>query len=408
MSASKDVHKSKGKSFFLVFAAVVLAAAAFFVLHKAFPAPGAEQAAATPTQAPTPTPTAFVPREVTLSAVGDIMVHQRQLNDAKQRDGSYDFSNYFTEVEPYLSGADLTLANLETTLPGKGYTGYPLFGAPDSILDAVQSAGFDVIGTANNHSFDRRWDGIVRTIDTVRAYGFYQTGTYKSAEEYNTPLVIDANGVKVGVIAYAKSGKGGKAVSGEQLSFCIRCYDKADYAKDVQQLRDAGADIVAVIVHWGNEYQRNPSSAIQAEAMEMFQAGVDVIFGSHPHVVEPVEILEVERNDGSQARCAVAYSLGNFVSNQRDRYTDCGIILTVRFEEDAPGHFTIADMQYVPTYVNRAPGYTDYRVLPIIAYIGDEQRMQSLDSYNRDRLTRAWNDLTTHLEEGPAVLVSVP
>jgi poly-gamma-glutamate capsule biosynthesis protein CapA/YwtB (metallophosphatase superfamily) len=368
------------------------------------PVPAGENHPAAAT--PTPTP---APRSLRLCAVGDVMVHQRQLNAAKQQDGTYDFSNYFTEVTPYLRTADLTFANLETTLLGRQYRGYPHFCAPDSILDAMKSAGFNVVTTSNNHSFDTGWEGLARTIDVVRSYGFHQTGTYKSAEDYQTPLIIDANGVKVGVIAYTHGVNGReRVVSGEQLSFCIRFIRNADYARDIKALRDAGAEVVVAVMHWGSEYARTPSSAIRAEAQKLAQAGVDVIFGSHPHVVQPIEIIETVRDDGSTARCAVAFSMGNFISNQRDRYTDCGIILNLTLTEDAQGRFHVEQMGFVPTYVNRKTNYTDYRVLPVAEYIGDETRLDKLDSYNQGRVRRAYNDLTQHLEAAPAALITAP
>lgn len=406
---SYNNRQSKRKTISLILLATALTVAALFTLRSLSAGrdtEGVQGDIQQPTPAATATP-APTPRTLRITAAGDLILHQRQLDDAKQDDGSYDFSHYFTEVEPYLCGADLTFITLETTLTGEGYRGYPLFRGPDSILDAMQSAGFDVVNTCTNHALDGGWDGLVRTIDTVQSYGFAQTGTYKSAQQYHAPLIVEKNGVKVGVIAYTKNVNGrDSVVTNEQHSFCIRFIQNADYARDVQACRDAGADIVVAVMHWGYEYERTPRDSIRDEADEMIKAGVDLVLGSHPHVVQPVEIIEVQRDDGTTARGAVAFSMGNFVSNQRDRYTDCGIILNVTFAEDASGRFVVADMSYLPTYVNRDTGYTDYRVLPVADYMQDEARMETLDDYNQGRIQRAWNDITSYLEDGPAVLVS--
>jgi poly-gamma-glutamate synthesis protein (capsule biosynthesis protein) len=371
-------------------------------------------ACALPTQAPTGPPQspqatgAAGPKSVTITAVGDLMMHQRQLTDAKQKDGSYDFSDYFTEVAPYLNKADLTFGNLETTLLGKNYRGYPLFSAPDSYLDAIKTAGFDVVTTANNHSFDTGFAGLVRTIDTLRAYGFYQTGTFKSAEEAKVPLIIDVRGVKVGVVAYTHGAGHSQSIPKDVRAFCLRVWKTADYERDVKACRDAGAQLVIACVHWGNEYARTPSNAVRAEAVEMLEAGVDLILGSHPHVVQPFEIIDVVRKDKTAARCAVAFSMGNFMSNQRRRYSDCGIIFNITLTQDASGKFQIASLGYVPTYVNRSPGYTGYRVLPVAEYMADAGRLSKLDPYNRANVRRAYSDLTLHLRSGPAELISSP
>ncbi len=370
---------------------------------------GAPVSIQSPEPADTPGPSQgvlAVKRSVTITAVGDLMVHQRQLMAARQKNGSYDFSNCFAEVAPYLDKADLTFANLETTLLGKNYSGYPQFSTPDSYLDAIKAAGFDVLTTANNHCLDTRLAGLLRTIDTVRSYGFHQTGTFKSPEEYKKPLIIDVRGIKVGVIAYTHGVGMEKSVSSEQFSYCVRVWKRSDYKADVKACRDAGADIVVISVHWGHEYERLPNSQIQAESLNMLKAGADLILGSHPHVVEPIEILEVTRNDGTTARCAVAYSMGNFISNQRTRYSDCGIIFNITLQEDEQGRFQIASLGYVPTYVNRDSNYTDYRVLPISEYISDPIKLKTLDSGNQAAIKRAWSDLTTHLLDGPAVLTT--
>jgi poly-gamma-glutamate synthesis protein (capsule biosynthesis protein) len=402
------------RSLLLLLLVVALAVGAFFGVRaltsskaKATPTPTAV-VVQTPAILPTPTPQP-TPRSITITAVGDVMVQSHQLNAAKKADGTYDFSGYFTEVKSYLDDGSIVLANLETTLPGSGYSGTTRYGAPDTILDAMRDAHFNLINTSNNHALDFNWEGVSRTVGKIKEYGFSQTGTYLSAAEYRAPLIVNKNGVKVAFIAYTLGVNSRESkVSAAQFSYCIRIIKNADYARDIKACRDAGADIIVALMHWGTENKRTPTDTTKNEATKALKAGYDIIIGSHPYVVCPVEIQEITRNDGTKKRVAVAYSLGNFVSDMRDRYNDCGIILNVTFKEDAANKMQIDTMSYVPVYVNRKSDYTDYRVLPVVEYMDDTGRLGTLDSTNKSKLERAYTDLTTFLGNSPAVLLRKP
>ena len=182
------------------------------VFNQPTPTPTAQPTAEpteVPTQAPTPTPQIY--NEVRVRAAGDIMVHDDELLSAKQDDGSYDFTSFFGEIADSLGDADYTMANLETTVGeagSKGYTGYPNFHTPTSLLTALKGTGIDMLTTSNNHCLDRYFDGLVETLDSLDAAGFDHTGTFRNKQEYQTAYVKEVNGIKIGVVAYTYGTNG--------------------------------------------------------------------------------------------------------------------------------------------------------------------------------------------------------
>lgn len=352
------------------------------------------------TPAPTPVPTPTPPARITLSAVGDVMIHSPQYNAALQPDGSYDFSECFVPIAEYLSAADFTLANLETTIstPERGYSGYPCFKTPEALLPALKEAGVDVLTTSNNHCFDAGWFGVTNTIEKVRSYGFLHTGTFLSPEEQGTPLVLEKNGMRIAVLAYTYGTNGMEAViDADKLQYAVTYTDNWEQIHaDIVKAREL-ADVVVACVHWGAEYQREPALEQQELAQDMMEAGVDVILGSHPHVLQPMKFKDVVTEEGEQKRAFVVYSLGNFISNQRDRYQDCGMVLNLTFEKDfATGKTRIVGADYVPTYVHK---YTDengrnhYQILPVAGYLNKD-----LEGDAEERLAQVWAETREHMD----------
>lgn len=368
------------------------------VFNQPTPTPTAQPTAEpteVPTQAPTPTPQIY--NEVRVRAAGDIMVHDDELLSAKQDDGSYDFTSFFGEIADSLGDADYTMANLETTVGeagSKGYTGYPNFHTPTSLLTALKGAGIDMLTTSNNHCLDRYFDGLVETLDSLDAAGFDHTGTFRNKQEYQTAYVKEVNGIKIGVVAYTYGTNGMEEDSDpDGVEWGIMYLSNANFEKSAQRLREAGAEVLIAVTHWGTEYKRAPDDSTVDYAKEMAKAGFDVIIGSHPHMVQPIEWLETTRADGSTGRTLVAYSLGNFVSAQRDQYKDTGIILdfTIR-QEIATGDITIEDVGYVPVWVWR---YEDgdknaYRVLPCGAAL--DALPEGMSDADQARLSEAWSE----------------
>ncbi len=354
---------------------------------------------AEPTEAPTPspTPTPQLYDEVRVRAAGDIMVHDDELNSAKQADGTYDFTSFFAAIADSLGDADYTMANLETTVGeagSKGFTGYPNFHTPTSLLTALKGAGIDMLTTSNNHCLDRYFDGLVETLDALDAAGFDHTGTFRNKQEYQTAYVKEVNGIKIGVVAYTYGTNGMEEKSDpDGVEWGIMYLSNANFEKSAQRLRDAGAEVLIAVPHWGTEYKREPDDSTVNYAEKMAKAGFDVIIGSHPHMVQPIEWLETTRADGSTGRTLVAYSLGNFISAQRDQYKDTGIILdfTIR-REIATGDITIEDVGYVPVWVWR---YGDgdknaYSVLPCGSAL--DELPEGMSDDDKARLSEAWSE----------------
>ena len=347
---------------------------------------------------PTPAPTPEI-KTARIAAVGDIMCHGPQYRDAYNSETkTYDFKPCYSEIKSYLQDADLTIGNLETTLngPEKGYSGYPLFNTPDSILDALKDAGFDVLTTANNHSLDTRYQGLVRTLDKLDEYGFDHTGTFRNkAEREENILIKDVNGIKFGIIAATDSSNNGtSSAPKEDQDSVINMLSIDKMRTDIQKLRDNGADVVIVVMHWGPEYVRQPSEKMVENAEALIKAGADVILGSHPHVLEPIKKVTVQRDDGSTAEGLVVYSMGNFVSNQDPPYKDTGMIVYLDFEKEGSS-IRLVGRSYLPTIVykhkNSAGSYVNYRILPVGKYKNDESLRAKLKGDYTTRINNSWN-----------------
>jgi len=307
-------------------------------------------------------------KQLTLLAVGDIMVHQEQLEaawDPKKK--VYDFAPFFAKVAPVLKQGDLVLGNLETTLAGSksGYTGYPQFNSPESLATVLKQVGFSAVTTANNHSLDRREAGVLATIAHLDQAGLPHTGTFRSAEERNQPLFLEKNGIKLALLSYTYGTNGIPIPKGKP--YLVNLIQPALIKQDVTRAKLMGADLVAVALHFGNEYQRMPSQFQKNMADVSIQAGADLIIGHHPHVVQPYEWRTVTMADGSKRTGFVAYSLGNFISAQRRDYKDVGAILKLDIRKQTDGKTIIKQSEIIPTYVHyyRKAGKRNYVIYPL-------------------------------------------
>lgn len=333
---------------------------------------------------------------ITIVAVGDLMVHTPQLSSAKTA-GGYDFTPCFSPVSGRLSAADLAIGNLETVLAGGAYTGYPSFNSPDSFAEAAVKAGFDVLTTANNHTLDRGPAGLVTTLEKLDAMGVLHTGTARTEEESNRVVVADVKGVKVAVLAYTYGTNGLTAPAGKP--WMVNTISEKAMVADVQAARALGVDLVLVSIHNGTEYERQPSAAQAKVERAMIDAGADVVLGSHPHVLQPLEIVESVRADGTPRTAFIIHSLGNFISNQRERYRDTGLILRFVFEKNLKtGVTSLASVEYVPVWVDDTieGGKAGHRVLPIADVLAD-QAYSGVTSSERAKVQQAWDDTTSHL-----------
>ncbi len=333
----------------------------------------------------------------TIVAVGDLMAHLPQVSAAKTASG-YDFAPCFAPVASRVSAADLAIGNFETVTAGSpaGYTGYPAFNTPDEYAQAAVGAGFDVLTNANNHVLDRGTNGLTRTLDVLDGLGALHTGAARTAEEADRLLVADVRGVKIAVIAYTYGMNGLSAP--EDKSWMVNVISEQKMVTDVKEARALGADLVVVSIHNGTEYQRQPSAAQEKLEQAMVDAGADVVLGSHPHVIQPMKTVEATRADGTPRTAFIIHSLGNFVSNQRERYRDTGLILQFEFEKNLKtGVTTLLGVSYVPVWVDDTDDSgKETRILPIGDVLADPA-YAGVTSAERTKLQQAWDDTTAHL-----------
>lgn len=318
---------------------------------------------------------------VRLAAIGDIMFHEMQLISAYDSStNSYNFKPMFKDVKPYLSDTDITIANFETTLagPSKPYTGFPIFNSPDEVADAILDAGVDILTTVNNHSLDTGSDGLKRTVNVLQEKGFKTVGTYSKNPESRV-LFHEVNDITFGIIAYTSSTNGlGKQYSSEELNSMLNLMTKENIERDITEAQKLDVDFLIAFMHWGEEYETDPNETQIDFANFMAEKGVDLILGSHPHVIQKSDTIKTEHGE-----TYVIYSMGNFISNQRKEtlgdgfeLTEDGIIAYFNIEKnDDTKETVIKDVEFTPTWVYR-DGKDDsfiYRVLPIEDFLADQQ-----------------------------------
>lgn len=265
--------------------------------------------------------TLFAQERITLLFVGDLMQHDAQIKAAKTTTG-YDYTDCFKHVKEEISRADIAVANLEVTLGGKPYRGYPSFSAPDEFLYAVKDAGFDVLLTGNNHCLDRGSRGLERTILMLDSLDFAYAGTYVNEEERREryPLLVEKNGFRIVFLNYTYGTNGLEPVSPRIVNYM----DKEQMKEDIVLARRMRPDAIIACMHWGIEYRLLPRKAEKDLADWLLAQGVDHVIGSHPHVLQP---MEVKRDAHTPAKHLVVYSLGNFISNMSKENTDGGAMV---------------------------------------------------------------------------------
>ena len=295
------------------------------------------------------------PETITLVAAGDVIMHSPIVDSAyNPTDKSYNFQSIFSGIKDYLSQGDITVAVLETPLnaPGKGYSGYPQFNAPGAIADAMKWSGIDLVFTAHNHSLDQGAAGVRSTMDYLDKIDLPQTGSRRSAVESGYKLV-EVKDFKLAFFSVTTFTNGIPSPKGEE--WLVNRLNFKSLALDIQQAREAGADAVILALHTGIEYERIPSTEQQQIVERLFDIGVDIVLGSHVHVIQPYELRTVfDQKSNTPSPRFVVYSLGNLLSNQRWRYSDCGLLLTFELQktQDKTG-FTFKKITHQPIWVNR-------------------------------------------------------
>ena len=293
---------------------------------------------------------------IDLTFVGDAMQHGPQIRTAQRTDGSYDYSPCFSLIANDIADADFALVNLECPLGGKPYSGYPCFSAPDEFANHLQRVGFDFVATANNHC--RRDAGLKRTIQYLDRIKMPHAGTYidANAREALCPHIVDIDGVKMAVLCYTYGTNGIRA----QGKVVVDYINREKMAADIARARDAEADLICVVLHWGTEYQLLPEKSQTDLADFLVNQGVDLIIGSHPHVVQP---MEIRVNPKTGKRSLIVYSLGNFISNQNGADSRGGALVKVRISYSIFGKTSLKDASYRLFFCQKPKGKSDNYIL---------------------------------------------
>lgn len=318
--------------------------------------------------------------ELSLIFIGDFMGHLDQINAAyNPQNNAYDYNDCFKYVKPILSDADITIGNLEVTLGIKPYSGYPQFSSPASYASAIKNAGVDVLMTANNHSCDKRKQGIEKTIEILDSLKISHTGTFinKVEKDLQSPLILIKNGFKLAFLNYTYGTNGILPTHPNIVNYL----DKKSIAEDVKNAKVLNPDEIIVFVHWGTQYENSPSKE-QKDWFSYFKSlGVRIVIGSHPHVLQPMLL----KND-----TLVVYSLGNFISHQRTFPRDGGAIFKLNLIKEK-NKVKIKNATYNLTWVYEPiiNGKKKYFVLPVKDF--EDNSSEYLDKKNYNKMMRFTN-----------------
>lgn len=322
--------------------------------------------------------------ELSLIFIGDIMGHGPQISSALDKStNTYDYNHCFKYISDEIADADYTIANLEVTLAGPPFSGYPQFSSPDELAVACQSAGIDVLVTANNHTCDRGGAGITRTVYVLDSLRIMHTGSFKDAEDRqaNNPLIIEHNCFRIAILNYTY-GTNGLAFPQPTI---VNLLDKEIIATDMELAKSKNVDKIIVVTHWGSEYESNPSTYQINFGQYIFEQGADIVVGAHPHVLQKMvwekQVDELGREE------LIVYSLGNYVSNQRDRKKDGGAMFKMTLQKEN-GKTSIKDAGYILTWVYTPVenGSKKYYILPCAKYENQPEFFDGETSYKQMKL----------------------
>ncbi|WP_245792907.1 CapA family protein [Tannerella forsythia] len=294
------------------------------------------------------------PQRARLVFAGDLMQHMPQVRAARRPDGTFDYSETFRYIKPIFEEADFAMLNFETTLtPTSRYTGYPMFRSPAQLADALHDIGMDAVVMANNHICDNGRAGIGYMTARFDSLRIAHTGAFIDSTRYrmNHPLRFEVKGIRFALLNYTYDTNGVPIPEGT----IVNLIDTTVIQNDLKGIDRSETDCIIVFFHWGDEYVRKPNNTQRMLAELCHRYGTEIVMGSHPHVIQP---FEAGYDTDSTIRSVTVYSLGNFVSNQRDRYKDGGLIVTLDIEK-RNGQISICPY-YTPVWVSMP----NYRILP--------------------------------------------
>ena len=346
-----------------------------------------------------------------IMANGDLLYHDIIYISAKKSDGTYDFHENFEYVKPWLKQADLVIGDFEGTVNKDHYlAGYPLFNAPGEVMDAIKDAGYQVLDLAHNHILDSQIEGVVSTADAIEKAGMTPIGVYTHEPRDKAPIVIkEVNGIKVALLAYSYGFNGiEQSISQEDYNRYLSDLDEDKMKAEIERA-EKEADITIIMPQMGVEYQIEPTEEQKKLYHKMIDWGADIIFGGHPHVVEPAETVE---KDGDKK--LIIYSMGNFISNQRietmqdvenAKWTERGVLMDVTIKKKS-GKTTIETAQAHPSWVSRTPkgGYSSegyplylYQTFILEDFIEGGKYRSQLDEATKERIDTAYKEMNEHV-----------
>ena len=346
-----------------------------------------------------------------IMANGDLLYHDIIYISAKKSDGTYDFHENFEYVKPWLKQADLVIGDFEGTVNKDHYlAGYPLFNAPGEVMDAIKDAGYQVLDLAHNHILDSQIEGVVSTADAIEKAGMTPIGVYTHEPRDKAPIVIkEVNGIKVALLAYSYGFNGiEQSISQEDYDRYLSDLNEDKMKAEIERA-EKEADITIIMPQMGVEYQIEPTEEQKKLYHKMIDWGADIIFGGHPHVVEPAETVE---KDGDKK--LIIYSMGNFISNQRietmqdvenAKWTERGVLMDVTIKKKS-GKTTIETAQAHPSWVSRTPkgGYSPegyplylYQTYILEDFIEGGKYRSQLDDATKERIDTAYKEMNEHV-----------
>ena len=345
-------------------------------------------------------------RTARVVANGDILIHDALYYTAKKEDGSYDFNPFFEYVKPWIEGADLAIGDFEGTISDRSpLGGYPLFNAPVQIADTMKEVGYDVVDLAHNHILDTGLYGLKYTDKVFKDRGLDTVGVHADKKRSEDKILIkEVNGIKIAILAYAYGYNGMDAnLTAEDRTNHLSDLDEEKMKEGIQRA-EKEADVTVVMPQMGVEYKLEPTEEQKALYHKMIEWGADVVFGGHPHVIEPAETVE---KDGDKK--FIIYSMGNFVSNQRmermeNKWPERGLLMDVTFEK-ANDKTTVKTVKAHPTLVysklngrniNGAPLY-DYKIMVLEDFINGGKLRDQLDDKMKEKVDVSYKEIMEHV-----------
>lgn len=340
-----------------------------------------------------------IPDDITINmtVTGDVLCHNTNFWDAYDAStDSYDFSYVFEDIEKYFSSADIVVGTIETSFAGKeaGYSNYPTFNSPEELATDLKELGYDVMAMATNHCLDKGYKGLVSTIEELDKAGIKHIGTYKSEEDSKEILIQDVKGIKMAFLNYTYGTNGIPIPAGKEYS--VNLIDKDKMKADIEKAKKLNADVICVNMHWGEEYRQTATQEQEELADFLFQNGVDLILGSHTHVLEPMEKRTVTLADGTKKDGFVIYSLGNFMSGQNANYTRQSVILDIQLTKKGKDNtISIDSVKYTPIYmynIYAGKSMNRFKIMDI------EEEIKKYDEGDTTIGAQLYNTLVSELE----------